>query len=52
MRLYGLDIADRLREAGFEVETVFSDELVAPAQLVRTGIYSRDAVFLCRKAKP
>src|SRR5215467_1273171 len=52
VRLYGLDIADRLREAGFEVETVFSDELVAPAQLVRTGIYPRDAVFLCRKAKP
>ena len=52
MRLYGLDIADRLREAGFEVETVFGDDLVAPDQLVKTGIYPRDAVFLCRKAEP
>ena len=52
VRLYGLDIADRLREAGFEVETVFGDELVAPDQLVKTGIYARDAAFLCRKAKP
>ena len=52
VRLYGLDIADRLKEAGFEVETVFGEELVAPDQLVKTGISARDAAFLCRKAKP
>jgi len=49
VRLYGLDIADRLLEAGFEVETVFGDQLVASDQLVRTGIYPRDLVFLCGK---
>ena len=52
VRLYGLDIADRLREAGFNVVTVFGEDLVDPDQLVKTGIYPRDAVFLCRKAKP
>jgi hypothetical protein len=49
VRLYGLDIADRLLEAGFEVETVFGEQLVASDQLVRTGIYPRDLVFLCGK---
>ena len=49
VRLYGLDIADRLLEAGFEVETVFGDQLVASDELVRTGIYPKDLVFLCRK---
>jgi SAM-dependent methyltransferase len=49
VRLYGLDIADRLTEAGFEVETLFGDQLIPPDQLVRTGIYPRDLVFLCRK---
>ena len=49
VRLYGLDIADRLTEAGFEVETVFGDQLIPPHQLVRTGIYPRHLVFLCRK---
>ena len=49
VRLYGLDIADRLTQAGFEVETVFGDQLVPADQLVRTGIYPRDLIFLCRK---
>jgi SAM-dependent methyltransferase len=49
VRLYGLDISDRLTEAGFQVETIFGDQLVASDQLVRTGIYARDLVFLCRK---
>ena len=49
VRLYGLDIADRLIEAGFEVGTVFGHELVPADQLVRTGIYPRDLVFMCRK---
>ena len=49
VRLYGLDIADRLTGAGFEVETVFGDQLIPPDQLVRTGIYPRDPVFMCRK---
>ena len=48
VRLYGVDIADRLTEAGFAVETVFGDQLVPADERVRTGIYPRDAVFLCR----
>jgi SAM-dependent methyltransferase len=51
VRLYGLDITDRLTEAGFAVETVFGGQLVPSDQLVRTGIYPRDLVFLCRKGK-
>ena len=49
VRLYGLDLADRLTEAGFEVGTVFGHQLVPSDQLVRTGIYPRDPVFMCRK---
>jgi SAM-dependent methyltransferase len=49
VRLYGLDIADRLAEAGFEVGTIFGEQLVSSDQLARTGIYPRDLVFLCRK---
>jgi SAM-dependent methyltransferase len=49
VRLYGLDISERLTKAGFEVETVFGDQLVASDQLEKMGIYPRDVVFLCRK---
>ena len=50
VRLYGLDIADRLTEAGFEVGTIFGHQLVPSDQLVRTGIYPRDPVFSKRPA--
>jgi SAM-dependent methyltransferase len=52
VRLYGLDISERLTDAGFEVEIVFGDQLVASDQLERMGIYPRDVVFLCRKRAP
>jgi SAM-dependent methyltransferase len=49
VRLYGLDISDRLRAAGFEVDTVFGHELVEPSGLAQAGIYPKDLVFHCRK---
>ena len=49
VRLYGLDISDRLQAAGFEVDQVFGHELVEPDQLARMGIYPNDLVFHCRK---
>jgi SAM-dependent methyltransferase len=52
VRLYGLDISDRLSAAGFEVEPVFAYQLVEPDQLLKTGIYPKDLVFNCRKRVP
>jgi len=52
VRLYGLDISDRLSAAGFEVEPVFAYQLVEPDQLMKTGIYPKDLVFNCRKRVP
>jgi len=49
VRLYGLDISDRLRAAGFEVDAVFAHQLAEPDRLVETGIYPGDVVFHCRK---
>ena len=52
VRLYGLDISDRLRAAGFEVETVFGYELGERGGLAQAGIYPQDLVFHCRKRVP
>jgi methyltransferase family protein len=51
VRLYGLDISDRLRTAGFEVDAVFGYQLAEPDRLVETGIYPKDVVFHCRKRR-
>ena len=49
VRLYGLDIADRLEEAGFEVKVIPVAEIVPASEQERLGIDPLDAVFLCMK---
>lgn len=49
VRLYGLDIADRLRAAGFEVDVVFARQLLAPDACERMGIDTNEAMFHARK---
>jgi len=49
LRLYGLDLADRIREAGFEVDVLRSGDLFDPAQLERCGLDEKQVVFVARR---
>ncbi len=49
MRLYGLDIADRLAGAGFAVEIAFGRQLVPRQDYERMGINPTEAIFHCTK---
>ncbi len=52
VRLYTPDIADRLRSAGFAVETVDSAAELGPQRAARHGLLASDLIFLCRPAGP
>lgn len=49
LRLYGLDLADRIREAGFEVDVLRCGALFDPAQLGRYGLDETQVVFAARR---
>ena len=49
VRLYGTDIAVRLRNAGFGVDEVAVAERVGPERARRHGLLRSDHVFLCTK---
>ncbi|HLM49706.1 MAG TPA: methyltransferase domain-containing protein [Solirubrobacteraceae bacterium] len=48
VRLYGADFADRLREAGFEVDVVPVVRSRPPAEIRRFGLLEADDLYLCR----
>ncbi|MBA3746128.1 MAG: class I SAM-dependent methyltransferase [Solirubrobacterales bacterium] len=48
VRLYAPDIADRLRAAGFDVETADMAREVGPQEAARFGLLASDLIFLCR----
>jgi SAM-dependent methyltransferase len=48
VRLYAPDIADRLRAAGFAVETVDLHAELGPAAAAHHGLLASDLIFLCR----
>jgi SAM-dependent methyltransferase len=48
VRLYAPDIADRLRAAGFAVETVDLHAELGPAAAARHGLLASDLIYLCR----
>jgi SAM-dependent methyltransferase len=48
VRLYAPDIAGRLRDAGFDVETVDMHAEVGVEQAACYGLLSSDLIFLCR----
>jgi SAM-dependent methyltransferase len=50
VRLYGLDIKERLAAADFEVEVVFGRHLLALQHCERMGINPDAPIFHCRKA--
>jgi len=50
VRLYAPDIAGRLRDAGFVVETVDLHAELGPTAAARHGLLASDLIFLCRPA--
>ena len=48
VRLYGNDVADRLRAAGLDVERSRPAEALTPAERARYRLAAADDVFLCR----
>jgi SAM-dependent methyltransferase len=50
VRLYGLDIKDRLEAAGFDVEVLFGHQLLKPQDYERMAIDPDEAIFHCRKS--
>ncbi len=51
VRLYGLDLRERLAEAGFEVDVCFGRELVPASECERLGIDPAEPVFHARKPR-
>lgn len=48
VRLYGRDFADRVRAAGFAVETLVMSERLGPGAAARHGLIDADLLHLCR----
>lgn len=49
VRLYGLDIEDRLSEAGFQVKVIFGNHIIKPEDYERMRINPNDPLFYCKK---
>jgi SAM-dependent methyltransferase len=49
VRVYGLDYADRLRAAGFDVLEDHYPERLGPVRSRRYGLHPGDVVFFCRR---
>jgi len=48
VRCYGPDFMDRLQEAGFEVQTIHTEDLVDSHDILRMGLVAKDPIFICR----
>ncbi len=49
VRLCGLDYADRMEAAGFEVRTLLATDVVSPADCAYFGFKANQRIFWCRK---
>lgn len=49
VRVYGLDITERLREVGFDVRTTQGSDIASEGDRERFGIASKSPLFLCVK---
>lgn len=50
VRRYGIDYVDRLRDAGFSVQSIKASEFIRGDQLVRMGLmFATDEIFYCTK---
>ena len=51
VRYYGRDIVERVQRAGFNVQILFSNEIMSEGEIDKYGCLSRDSVFLCKKSE-
>lgn len=49
VRLYGLDIKERLTAAGFDLEVIFPDQVLDQQDFERMGILADEPIYYCRK---
>jgi SAM-dependent methyltransferase len=49
VRIYGTDITDRLRTAGFDVTSVTAGDVLSPAEQSRFGVDAGETLFFCRR---
>lgn len=49
VRLYGMDIKDRLASVGFDVEVLFGREVAGPEECEKMGIRGKEPLFCCTK---
>ena len=49
VRVYGLDIMERLREAGFDVRTTRGSDIASDGDRERFGIAAKSPLFFCVK---
>lgn len=49
VRRYGLDVRNRFTDAGFEVQTIFSEQLASPEDSQVMSLLRGEPLFLCRK---
>jgi SAM-dependent methyltransferase len=52
VRIYGLDLYDRLRGAGFVLELNYAARDLPPEEVARYGVPANQPVMVCRKAPP
>lgn len=50
VRRYGLDIKDRLKAAGFQVDVIYGKDVTEPWSEKRPCAYGTSPIFYCRKA--
>ncbi len=49
VRICGKDYTDRIRDAGFHVETVTPDTFLSDKEIIRFGLVIEEPIFLARK---
>lgn len=49
VRIYGLDVTQRLRDAGFDVEIYTTEQVASPSDVERFGLSPGERLWLCRK---
>jgi len=52
VRIYGLDIVERLREVGFEVRVEETNLLFTATEIARFGLSTTEPILFCRKPSP
>jgi hypothetical protein len=52
VRRYGLDVKERIAQAGFEVTTVTTEDIATPGEVEGFGLSPHERIFYCLKTQP